>query len=80
MEVTLFYRTDEHHSFASYELIGVFTNKKAFRKYLRKMKKSGILTHEDMDMLENQNQTQGNDNNYVIETEESNPDFNINQF
>ena len=42
--VYLLFKTDHHHSFASRDLIGVFTNKTKFRKAVKELIKDDIQT------------------------------------
>lgn len=74
-EVTLLYSTDAWHSHSSRELVGVFSSPDKLNGYLSKMKKNKRLTDEDLKMLAEHNQTQGNNTNYLIEIEKVNPQY-----
>lgn len=74
-EVILLYSTDAWHSHSSRELVGVFSCPYKLKSYFLKMKKANRLTDEDLKMLAEHNQTQGNHTNYLIETEKVNPQY-----
>lgn len=74
-EVILFYICNACHEHSSKDLIGVFTDQRAYRKYLDDLKKDKILSKEDIDELDRLNQTQGRSLNYLIEVEELNPTY-----
>lgn len=74
-EVILLYSTDAWHSNSSRELVGVFSSTYKLKSYFLKMKKAKQLTDEDLEMLAEHNQTQGNNTNYLIETEKVNPQY-----
>ena len=74
-EVILLYSTDAWHSHSSRELVGVFSSPYKLRGYLSKMRKAKRLTDEDLVMLAEHNQTQGDNTNYLIEIEKVNPQY-----
>ena len=69
----LLYSCDAWHTHSSKELLGVFTDNDRFNDYIGDMKSSGKLSGEDAEDLLSQNQTQGLDENYIIDEEELNP-------
>lgn len=74
-KVIILYSTDAWHTHISRELVGVFSNQDELNKYLSKMEQAKELTDYDMSMLVSQNQTQGRDTNYLVETEKINPKY-----
>lgn len=74
-EVILFYSCNAWHEHSSKDLIGVFTDERAYRQYLDDLKKDKKLSKEDIDELDRLNQTQGRSLNYLIEIEELNPTY-----
>lgn len=68
-QVTVLFKTDQWHSHSSKKLIGVFSTKGNSLKYLKKVFK---LKYTDIDDIYHQGQTQGLDENYVLETHELN--------
>lgn len=69
METKLFllYSTDEHHSRSSYNLIGVFDEKHKAVRAANEFDGYNITTH-NLAALQENNQTQGLEINYLIET------------
>lgn len=74
-KVIMLYSTDAWHSQSSRELVGVFSGQGELNRYLSEMEQANELTDEDMAMLVSQNQTQGRDTNYLVETEKINPKY-----
>lgn len=72
-KVIMLYSTDAWHTHTSRQLIGVFSDQGELNRYLSEMEQANEMTDEDMAMLVSQNQTQGRDTNYLVETEEINP-------
>lgn len=61
--VTIAFSCDAWHSHASKEIVGVFSTKKIALKNLKK-----FLDREDLYDLEQHNQTQGRETNYILES------------
>lgn len=74
-EVKILYETDVWHSHSSKEIVGVFSDADELDIYLKKMVRKRKITQEDYEELLRQNQTQGRQNNFMIEEEELNPKF-----
>ncbi|MDR3266215.1 MAG: hypothetical protein LBT24_01410 [Tannerella sp.] len=74
-EIYLLYSCNAWHSYDSFRLMGVFTNKKALQRYLSGMGKAKMLTKEDLEQLRRDKQTQGKERNYLIEEQEINPKY-----
>lgn len=69
------YSTDAWHTHYSRELVGVFSDENKLSDYLLEMKNNHQLTDEDFNTLVNHSQTQGNEINYLVETEIVNPHY-----
>lgn len=74
-EIHLLYRTDTWHSHSSMRLVGAFSSRSKLNDYLNRMKRCGELTDYDLQMLAEQNQTQGRETNYLISTKKINPTY-----
>jgi hypothetical protein len=74
-EIYLLYSCNAWHSYDSFRVMGVFTNKKALQRYLSGMKRNKKLTSEDLKQLQENKQTQGKARNYLIEEQETNPKY-----
>lgn len=74
-EIILLYSADAWRSHSSMRLEGVFSGRDTLNSYLNQMKCCDELTDYDLQMLSEQNQTQGRDTNYLIETETINPSY-----
>jgi hypothetical protein len=74
-KVYLLYNCNAWHSWDSYHLQGVFTGKEPLDAYLSDMKKEKLLTDENMEQLRLHGQTQGRKRNYVIEEQETDPNY-----
>ncbi|GAB6013321.1 hypothetical protein [Viscerimonas tarda] len=74
-KVHLLYSCNAWHSWDSFRLQGVFTGKEPLDAYLSDMKKEELLTDENMEQLRLYRQTQDRERNYVIEEQETNPNY-----
>lgn len=74
-EVILFYSSNAWHNYGSMDLEAVFTDQKAYARYLQDMRKDGQLSAGDIRQLEEINRTQGRELNYMMVTEELNPAY-----
>lgn len=69
----LLYSSDAWHTHSSKALIGVFTDSDRFSDYIGDMRSSGKISGENAEYLLLHNQTQGLEENYIVEEEELNP-------
>lgn len=74
-EAIVLFSCDAWHTHSSKDLVGVFTNKAAYKQYLSDMKDDKKLSTEDLKDMELYQQTQGRDMNYLIELHEINPKY-----
>lgn len=74
-EVHLLNECDAWHSWASMNLLGAFTNRKALKRFLSRMKRAGEISPESYDELLENGQTFGLDTNFHIQTEDLNPEY-----
>lgn len=73
--VLLFYECDAWHSRDSMNLKGVFSGMFALEDYLAKMLENDEIDEDDITQLRRHGQTQGRQDNFMIETETLNPDY-----
>lgn len=73
----LLYSCNVWHEHSSKELLGVFTDNDRLIDYISDMKSSGQLSEEDAQDLMTNHQTQGLEDNYMIEEEELNPTLSV---
>ncbi len=73
--VLLLYKCDAWHTHSSKELMAAFNDPDRFREYIEDMVSSGKLQEEDAYDLLKGEQTQGLDENYIVEDEKLNPYF-----
>jgi len=74
-KIRLLYSCDAWLSYASMELLAVFTTAKQLQKYLKGMKRAKLLDDYDFSALLNEKQTQCKETNYIIEEHNPNPKF-----
>jgi len=73
--ILLLYSCDAWHSWASMRLVAPFSSRRMLNAYLKMMWKKGEITEEDLEDMESNDQTQGNNTNYYISEEDLNPDY-----
>lgn len=73
----LLYSCNAWHEHSSKELLGVFTDNDSFIDYISDMKSSGQLSEETTEGLLRDRQTQGLEENYMIEEEMLNPALSV---
>lgn len=73
--VLILYETDAWHTHASKSIIGVFSGADELNAYLQKMVRKRRISQDDYEELLSQNQTQGRQDNYMIEEEDVNPKY-----
>jgi hypothetical protein len=76
IDALILYSCNAWHEHSSKELIGVFTDMKKLSGYINDMKSAGKLAKEDAEELLEHHQTQGLQENYMIEEEALNPLYN----
>lgn len=66
-EVLILYSCDTWHTPQSKILAGVFSCRERLDNHLQAMHRDHVLSDDDLQMLREQNQTQGHDINYRVE-------------